>query len=157
MSTTTDAARPASLSIGALAGRSGCKRQTIRWYEEIGMLPEAARTEGGHRVYGPQHLARLEFIRHARGLGFPLDDIRTLLDLSGQPGRSCDEVHEIGARLLDAVDARMRRLAAVREELHRIVASCTTGGPAASCRILDALADHHHDGCAAQSDTGAVG
>ena len=79
------------------------------------------------------------------------------IDASVLPGRSCDEAHEIGAQLLDAVDARMRRLAVVREELHRIVASCTTRGRAACCRILDALADHHHDGCATQSDTSAIG
>jgi DNA-binding transcriptional MerR regulator len=146
-----------ALSIGDLARRSGCKHQTIRWYEAIGMLPQAARTAGGHRVYGPHHLARLEFIRHARGLGFPLDDIRTLLDLSCHPDRTCDDAHDIGRRLLQDVDARMRRLAAIRDELQRIVASCTTGGPAADCRILDALADYRHDGCAAHGDTRAGG
>jgi hypothetical protein len=68
-----------------------------------------------------------------------------LLDLSDQPGRSCDEVHEIGARLLDAVDARMWRLAAVREELHRVVASCITKELTVCCRTLHVLTDHHDD------------
>ena len=66
------------LSIGELGRRTHCKVQTIRWYEEVGLLPPPARTRGGHRVYGGRHLARLDFIRHARELGFPLDAVRAL-------------------------------------------------------------------------------
>ncbi len=80
------------LSIGTLAKCTGTKVQTIRYYEQIGLLPEPGRTEGGQRRYSEGDLDRLAFIRHARLLGFTLDAIRELLDLSDNPARSCAEV-----------------------------------------------------------------
>ena len=74
-----------SLGIGELGRRTRCKAQTIRWYEEIGLLPPPERTAGGHRVYGERHLARLDFIRHARELGFSLDAVRALLGHCANP------------------------------------------------------------------------
>ncbi len=79
------------LAIGTLAKRTGTKVQTIRYYEQIGLLPEPGRTEGGQRRYGDEDLDRLAFIRHARQLGFTLEAIRELLDLSDNPSRSCAE------------------------------------------------------------------
>jgi DNA-binding transcriptional MerR regulator len=64
------------LTIGELATRTGCKVQTIRYYEQIGLLPEALRTKGNQRRFGPPHLDRLAFIRHSRELGFPLEAVR---------------------------------------------------------------------------------
>ena len=67
-------------TIGTLARRTGTKVQTIRYYEQIGLMPEPGRTEGGQRRYGDAELDRLAFIRHARELGFPLEDVRALLE-----------------------------------------------------------------------------
>ena len=72
-------------SIGDLGRLTNCKVQTIRWYEEVGLLPAPARTGGGHRTYGRAHLERLDFIRHAREFGFTLDAVRALLALSDHP------------------------------------------------------------------------
>src|SRR3546814_17515270 len=70
------------LPIGVMSQRTGCNIETIRYYEKIGLLPLPARSEGGHRLYGHGHLMRLGFVRLARELGFTLDDIRALLQLT---------------------------------------------------------------------------
>jgi DNA-binding transcriptional MerR regulator len=136
-----------SLSIGDLARHTGCKVQTIRWYEEVGLLPVPARTAGGHRSYGPAHLQRLDFIRHAREFGFPLDAVRSLLDLAARPDtQSCREVHQIASAQLASVEDKLRRLGALRAELaHMVDTGCQ--GSAADCRILATLADHDHGHC----------
>lgn len=102
------------LSIGTLAKRTGTKVQTIRYYEQIGVMPEPGRTGGGQRRYGDAELDRLSFIRHARQLGFSLDDIRELLDLSDNPSRPCDEADAIARRQLRQVEQRVARLEASR-------------------------------------------
>jgi DNA-binding transcriptional MerR regulator len=67
------------LTIGQLAERTGCKVQTTRYYEQVGLMPEALRTEGNQRRFGQAHHERLTFVRHCRELGFPLAAIRKLL------------------------------------------------------------------------------
>ena len=129
------------LTIGALATRTGTKVQTIRYYEEIGLMPEPGRTEGGQRRYGADDLDRLSFIRHARQLGFPLGAIRELLDLGDHPNRPCEEADTIARRHLKQVERRIARLNALRTELRRMVRECG-GGRAAECRVLEVLRDH---------------
>ena len=77
------------LPIGALSERTGVKVPTIRYYEQAGLMPPAARTEANRRTYSVQDVDRLRFIRHARELGFEVDAIRQLLGLADQPDRSC--------------------------------------------------------------------
>jgi Cu(I)-responsive transcriptional regulator len=129
------------LTIGALAKKTGSKVQTIRYYEQIQLMPDPGRTEGGQRRYGDTDLDRLSFIRHARQLGFPLEAIRELLDLSDHPDRSCHEVDAIARRQLKQVEQRLTRLEALRTELKRMVHECS-GGETADCRVLEVLRDH---------------
>ncbi|MEY8828859.1 helix-turn-helix domain-containing protein [Sedimentitalea sp. XS_ASV28] len=129
------------LTIGTLARRTGTKVQTIRYYEQIGLMPEPGRTAGGQRRYGEAELDRLAFIRHARQLGFTLEAIRELLDLSDNPEKSCDEADQIARRQLRQVELRMARLEALRTELKRMVHECS-GGNTADCRVLEVLRDH---------------
>lgn len=140
------------LAIGTLAKRTGTKVQTIRYYEQIGLMPEPGRTEGGQRRYGEDDLDRLAFIRHARQLGFTLDAIRELLDLSDNPGRSCAEVDRIAHRQLRQVEARIARLEALRVELRRMLRECSRD-TVSDCRVLEVLRDHTV--CLADHDTGA--
>ena len=128
-------------TIGQLADQTKCKVQTIRYYEQIGLLPVPARTEGNQRRYGPGHLSRLAFIRHSRELGFPLDMIRELLDLSDDPDRSCNVADAIARRQLREVESRILRLRALKSELERMVAQCG-GGKIAQCHVIEVLADH---------------
>jgi len=129
------------LAIGTLAKRTGTKVQTVRYYEQIGLLPEPGRTEGGQRRYGDADLDRLAFIRHARQLGFTLEAIRELLDLSDNPSRSCAEVDVIAHRQLKEVEARIARLEALRKELKRMLRECSRD-TVSDCRVLEVLRDH---------------
>ena len=135
-----------TLTIGDLARKTGCKVQTIRYYEEIGLMPPVRRTAGNQRRYGPAEAARLAFIRHGRELGFPLDDVRELLDLSDQPERSCDAADEVARRHLAAVEARIASLRTLKAELKRMIAACGQG-QVADCRVIEVLADHSHASC----------
>jgi len=157
--TTTRAADRAAamIPIGRLACEAGCKVQTVRWYEEIGLLPPPARTGGGHRLYGRAHRERLAFIRHAREFGFGLDAIRQLLDLAAHPGRSCGDAHAMAVAQLAEVEAKMRRLAVLRDELARLVETNRFEGPAAECRVLETLADHDHGHCLSDAHAAAEG
>lgn len=140
------------LAIGTLAKRTGTKVQTIRYYEQIGLLPEPGRTEGGQRRYGDADLDRLAFIRHARQLGFTLEAIRELLDLSDNPSRSCAEVDVIAHRQLKEVEARIARLEALRKELKRMLRECRRD-TVSDCRVLEVLRDH--GACLAEHASGA--
>ncbi|WP_425041122.1 MerR family transcriptional regulator [Primorskyibacter sp. S187A] len=129
------------LAIGTLAKRTGTKVQTIRYYEEIGLLPEPERSEGGQRRYRETDLDRLAFIRHARQLGFTLDAIRELLDLSDNPDRPCGDVDAIAQRQLMDVEIRIARLDALRTELKRMLRECSRD-TVSDCRVLEVLRDH---------------
>ncbi len=134
------------VTIGKLARGAGCKVQTVRWYEAIGLMPEPARTPGNQRIYRQAHADRLAFIRHARELGFPLDDIRELLELADRPEQSCDAVDSVASRNLAAVQSRIERLKGLEAELQRMIAQCR-GGKVESCRIIEVLTDHSHAHC----------
>lgn len=129
------------LTIGVLAKKTGTKVQTVRYYEQIGLIQDPGRTEGGQRRYGVADLNRLSFIRHARQLGFTLKAIRELLDLSDHPDRPCQEADAIARRQLKQVERRLARLEALRVELRRMVRECS-GGRTADCRVLEVLQDH---------------
>jgi DNA-binding transcriptional MerR regulator len=129
------------LSIGTLSRKTGTKVQTIRYYEQIGLLPEPERSQGGQRRYRSTDLGRLAFIRHARQLGFPLDAIRELLHLSDKPEQSCSDADSIARRQLKQVEQWILRLTALRTELKRMIRECT-GDNVAECRVLEVLRDH---------------
>ncbi|MFP4537250.1 MAG: MerR family transcriptional regulator [Dichotomicrobium sp.] len=140
------------LSIGALARKTGTKVQTIRYYEQIGLMPEPGRTDGGQRRYGEADLDRLAFIRHARQLGFPLDAIRELLELADRPDQPCAAADSIAQRQLRQVEQRIARLEALRTELRRMIRECD-GGSLADCRVIEVLRDHSE--CLTEHEVGA--
>ena len=129
------------LTIGTLAKKTGTKVQTIRYYEQIGIMPEPGRTSGGQRRYGNEEVDRLSFVRHSRQLGFSLDAIRELLDLSDHPEKSCEDADMIARKQLRQVEQRIDRLNALRTELKRMVRECS-GGRSSDCRVLEVLRDH---------------
>lgn len=129
------------LTIGAVSKRTGIKIPTIRFYEAEGLVGAPARSGSGRRLYSEPEVRRLSFVRHARALGFELNDIRSLLDLSDHPERPCGEADRIAQRHLDDVEARILQLRALKRELARIASPCA-GGAAGQCRVIEALADH---------------
>lgn len=129
------------LSIGELSRRTGVKVPTIRYYEQIGLMPLAPRTEGKQRRYGADEASRLNFIRHARELGFEVEAIRELLQLSEKPDQSCAEADEIARRHMAEVERRIEQLTALRAELQHMVQECSHGR-VGECRVIQVLADH---------------
>ncbi|MBY0252650.1 MAG: helix-turn-helix domain-containing protein [Methylobacterium organophilum] len=129
-----------NISIGELARRTGVKVPTIRHYEGVGLLPVPVRTEGKQRRYGVSEVTRLNFIRHARRLGFDVPAVRELLIFTEQPDQSYAEVYAIARRLVEDIDRRIARLVALRHELQRSLDACGHGR-IGQCRVIDALAD----------------
>lgn len=132
---------PSLRTIGKLAAATGVKVPTIRFYEQIGLLPEPPRTASDRRLYDDTASRRLSFIRHARQLGFDIDSIRSLLDLSDHPDRPCGEANAIAERHLADVAEKIARLQALRTELSRMTAECA-GGRVSACKVIEVLHDH---------------
>lgn len=127
--------------IGEAARQSGVKVPTIRYYEEIGLLPSPPRSEGNRRHYKPADLHRLTFIRHARELGFEIEAIRALVTLQDDPNQPCGTADMIAKARLAEVEQRLRSLTALKAELEVMVEGCRHGR-VATCRVIEVLADH---------------
>jgi len=124
-------------SIGELSNKTGVKVPTIRYYEQAGLIAPPERSAGNQRRYTHQGLERLAFIRHARDLGFALDDIRELIELSNHPDQGCSEAHEIAGRHLGAVRERIDNLRRLEKELKRL--SAADDGQVADCNVIRSL------------------
>jgi MerR family transcriptional regulator, copper efflux regulator len=131
------------LSIGVLARQTGCTVPTIRYYEQIGLLPAGPRTEGGRRVYGDATVRRLTFIRRCRDFGFSIEQVRDLVGLVDEPDRPCLEVRNVAATHLAQLREKLAELQALERSMSAFVCSCDeacAGGPAVDCTILENLA-----------------
>lgn len=134
---------PLDLTIGALAERTGCSVPTIRYYEEIGLIPAARRRASGHRVYDARSEELLTFIRRCRDFGFPVEQVRELVALSKSNERDCFETLKIAQEHLKAVRAKLAELRGLEKSLSRFAQDCSeqcAGGPAAKCSILKDMA-----------------
>ncbi len=129
-----------ALPIGAVSRRTGVKIETIRYYERSGLMPSPPRSEGGHRLYGQDHLRRLAFIRRSRELGFSIEEIRTLLALVDGGDYSCAEVKAVSDRHLVDVRQKIADLRRLERTLEEISSQCD-GGATPECPIIDALFD----------------
>ncbi|RNJ46883.1 MerR family transcriptional regulator [Mesorhizobium erdmanii] len=128
-------------SIGDLSRRTGVKVPTIRYYEQMGLVAAPERSEGNQRRYSRQELERLAFIRHARDLGFAVEDIRALIDLSVHPEQPCSHADQIAQEQLISVREKIAQLKRLETELERI-ASCCDGKMVGDCYVIRALSDH---------------
>lgn len=140
---TYDRGMSARLSIGLVARRTGATVPTVRYYEEIGLLPAASRTASGQRSYDEATVRRLVFIRRCRDFGFSIDQVRELVGLVDEPDRPCVEVRDIAASHLQQVRRRLDELKALETPLSAIVCGCDVacaGGAAVDCTILEDLA-----------------
>jgi len=128
------------LPIGQLSRQSGVNIETIRYYEKIGIMPAPGRSAGGYRLYAPDHLKRLSFVRRGRELGFSLDELRGLLRLVDGHSYTCGQVR---ALTLEHV-AQVRRKIADLRRLQRVMADMAaqcTGARIPKCPVIDALFD----------------
>lgn len=132
------------MTIGTLSVRTGLAVSAIRYYEEIGLVPEASRKPSGHRVYGREAELLLTLIRRCRDFGFSLEDTRTLASLAASPDRDCVEARDVAQVHLDAVRDRLVEMRALEASLAGFVEACNSecaGGPAPQCAILKDLGD----------------
>jgi len=114
---------PRLLTIGALASRAGLSRDTIRFYEREAVLPQPARTPAGYRLYGPETVERLRFIKRAQALGFSLPEIREVLG-GYQDREECRRVQRLLEQKIAQLNQKMRDMQTLREVLHRYLTAC---------------------------------
>lgn len=105
------------LQIGELSRKTGVSSKTIRYYEEIGLLPEPQRAENSYRVYSQDDVERLQFIRRARALDFALDEIAEILAFRERNEPPCGHVMDLICHQIDAIESRIRDLERIRDEL----------------------------------------
>lgn len=129
------------LTIGDLSRVTGVKVPTIRYYEQMGLMTEAERSEGNQRRYVSRDRARLSFIKHARDLGFTIEAIRELLALNAHPESPCADAHHIADRQLQLVRDKIGKLRLLEKELDRITTRCD-GDHIRDCYVIESLANH---------------
>jgi MerR family mercuric resistance operon transcriptional regulator len=130
--------------IGELARHTGCKVETIRFYESVGLLPAPGRSASGHRLYADADRRRLTFIRRARDLGFSMEDVRAFLDLSDNAERSSVDGCGLARAHLDRVRAKITALRAMEDVLQRISDDCTD---TTRCRLLELFSHSETSTC----------
>ena len=127
------------MNIGAAARASSVPAKTIRYYEEIGLIQPAARSDGNYRVYSDSEVQTLRFIRRARGLGFSVEEVAELLDLWRDRSRSSRRVKALANRHLEDIDGKIAALKTMRDTLNELIERCH-GDARPDCPILADLA-----------------
>jgi len=128
----------ATMKISQLAKESGIASKTIRYYEEIALLPEAHRNDNGYREYGNSDVERLVFIRRCRELQIPLEQIKTLIAVQLDQKSSCQEVDDMIEQQLDKVRTTIAELTLLEQTLHTLATSCPND-KVGDCQILKNL------------------
>lgn len=129
------------MNIGEAARRSGVPAKTIRYYEEIGLIPAAGRTASGYRAYAEGEVEMLRFIQKARSLGFSVKDVGDLLALWRDRERASADVRRIAQGHVVEVERKIAELEAIRRTLMGLIDRCH-GDDRPDCPILDELAPH---------------
>ena len=127
------------LTIGQVARRAGVGVETVRFYEREGLLEEPPRRESGYRQYGEDIVARLQFIRRAKELGFTLNEIKELLSLRLDPSTTCAEVKDRAQAKIADIEQKIRTLQRMKKALVRLTRACSGSGPTSECPILESL------------------
>ncbi|MFQ6008035.1 MAG: MerR family transcriptional regulator [Candidatus Zixiibacteriota bacterium] len=122
-----------------LAGLAGVNKETIRFYERKGLLPEPERTSSGYRIYTDDDLKRLQFIRNAQQLGFNLKEINELLEISDGKISGCAEVKKLAEMKVEFISAQIKSLSRLRRVLNDLIKQCSGKGGITHCPIIDSL------------------
>jgi MerR family copper efflux transcriptional regulator len=130
------------MNIGQAADASGVSAKMIRYYENIGLVPAANRTDAGYRQYGGKDIETLRFIKRSRDLGFSIDRIKTLLSLWEDRGRRSADVKQLARQYIAELDRDIRKLQSIRDQLQHLANSCH-GDQRPDCPIIDELAMQH--------------
>lgn len=130
------------MKIGELSKLAQVSVDTVRFYEQRGLLPQAARSHSGYRQYSPGDAKRLRFIVHAKELGFTLEEIKQLLALRAD-GSDCARVKSVAEEKACEIAARIEKLSGMRKVLLELAGQCEQGASDESCPILRSLEDNH--------------
>lgn len=128
-----------TLTRGELARLGGVNFETVRYYEQRGLIPRASRSAGNYRLYSADTVRRVRFIKRAQELGFTLKEIKELLSLRATSGTRCADVRKRAEAKVGEVDAKLRTLRAMRKALTKLVGQCAGEAPLSECPILEAL------------------
>jgi MerR family transcriptional regulator, copper efflux regulator len=128
------------MNIGQAADASGVSAKMIRYYESVGLIAQAARTDAGYRRYTDNEVQTLRFIKRSRDLGFSLERIKTLLGLWDDRSRKSADVKKLARQYIRELEADIEKLQSIRDELQHL-AECCRGDQRPECPILDGLAE----------------
>ena len=127
------------MNIGTAARESSLPTKTVRYDADIGLVAPRGRGENGYRAYGPSEVQRLQFVRRARAFGFSVEECRELLGLCSDRNRASADVKRLTLQRIERLEAQMREMSALRDDLNRLADACKGDG-APDCPILNALA-----------------
>jgi Hg(II)-responsive transcriptional regulator len=130
-----------TLTRGELAKRCRVNFETIRYYEQQGLIPRPSRTASNYRAYGEDTIRRVRFVKRAQDLGFTLREIKELLSLRATPGTGCADVYARAEAKIQNIDEKIRALDTMRRALSKLMSACSGRGGISECPILDALED----------------
>ena len=127
------------MTIGQVAKQTGVGIETIRFYERRGLIDEPPRRESGYRQYPEDVIARIEFIKRAKELGFSLKEIQELLALRVDQETSCSDVRHRAEAKIEDTERKIKELRRIKKALKTLATACTGRGPTSQCPILEAL------------------
>ena len=128
-----------TLTIGQLAKKSQVNIDTVRYYERRGIIPEPPRRDSGYRQYSQDDVARIQFIKRAKELGFTLQEVQELLNLRVDPDTPCAVVKRRADLKIIDIKEKLQSLKRIKKALNKLSASCSGRGPVGDCPILAAL------------------
>jgi MerR family mercuric resistance operon transcriptional regulator len=128
-----------SLSIGQLSKKANVNIETIRYYERRALIPKPYRKESGYREYSEETVKRIQFIKHAKELGFSLKEINELLSLKLDPKTPCSKVKNRAEVKISDIEEKVKTLQRMKKALVKLTRACSGKGPVIECPILEAL------------------
>lgn len=128
-----------ALTIGQLAKKADINIETIRYYERRALIPKPYRRESGYREYSEETVKRIQFIKHAKELGFSLKEIHELLSLKLDPKTPCSEVKNRAEAKIADIEEKLKTLQGMKKALVKLTKACSGKGPVIECPILEAL------------------
>jgi MerR family Zn(II)-responsive transcriptional regulator of zntA len=134
-----------TLTIGKVASRVKVSTDTLRYYEREGLITPAAKSNGGYRLYDPDAVRRVRFIKRAQQCGFTLAEIRALLELRASDRACCRDVRRLAVEKKLQLEAKIKAMRAISKALDEVIAACSHDSrPLDDCPILAALEQGQH-------------
>lgn len=127
------------LTIGKLAKRAEVNVETVRYYERRGLIPRPPQRNSGYRQYPQDIVARIQFIKRAKELGFSLKEISELLSLRVDPNTTCGDVKRRAETKITDIEEKIRVLQRIKKALTRLIVLCSGEGPTSECPIMEVL------------------